>query len=499
MTAPPEESPAQGRRVPEFFIVGHHKSGTTALYEMLRAHPQIYMPSVKEPRFFDSDLHALGATGRPQLTLDTYLGLFDGAAPGQLLGEASPSYLRSRVAASAIADMVPAARCIAILREPASFVRSLHSQLVQEHVETELDLARAFENEERERGGQIVHRYSDHIHYVEQLRRFDEAFPREQMLVLIYDDFRSDNDATVRRVLRFLGVDENAPIRAREANPSVALRSPRLDRLVRRAYGPSGAGGRALRNAVRTLAPERLRSGALPALRRRLVYREQEPFDPALEARLRERFSGEVTRSASTSIATWRASGATRPPRGRDERRQAGAGRGSAGRGRRPLAEARVRGSRPRHAARRRARAGGRELLDALDHARGVRSARERRRAHRVPRAVGARARGRAPDAILVHYSVFAYALKGLPFQVPRMFATLRGTGVPVVGVLHEIVYPWFYGGWRGAVWAVTQRAVMLPVMRVLDAVIVTAEQREQWLRTRRWLPARPVVTAPVF
>ncbi len=280
--------------MPDFFIVGHHKSGTTALYEMLRAHPQIFMPSVKEPRFFDHDLHALGATGRPQRTLSEYLALFDGAAPGQRLGEASPSYLRSRVAASAIAEMAPRARCIAILREPASFVRSLHSQLVQEHVETELDLARAFAGERRERGGQTVNRYSDHVHYVEQLRRFEDAFPREQLLVLIYDDFRSDNDATVRRVLRFLGVDEDARIEAREANRSVALRSPRLDRLVRRAYGPSGAGSRAARNAVRALAPERLRTRFLPALRRRLVYREQEPFDPELEARLRERFSGEV-------------------------------------------------------------------------------------------------------------------------------------------------------------------------------------------------------------
>jgi hypothetical protein len=293
MTAPPDERAAPERRVPDFFIVGHHKSGTTALYEMLRHHPQIFMPSVKEPRFFDTDLHALGAGGTRR-TLAEYLALFDDATPEQRLGEASPSYLRSRVAARAIAEMQPAARCIAILREPASFVRSLHSQLVQEHVETELDLGRAFDSERRVRNGQVVHRYSDHIHYVEQLRRYHEALPREQTLVLIYDDFRADNEAAVREVLRFLRVDESAPIEAREANPSVAVRSQRLDRLVRRAYGPRGAGGRALRQAVRTLAPEQLRAGALPALRRRLVYREQAPFDPALQTRLRERFRDEV-------------------------------------------------------------------------------------------------------------------------------------------------------------------------------------------------------------
>src|ERR1700730_10200553 len=124
---------ASQRRVPDFFIVGHHKCGTTALYEMLRRHPQIYMPELKEPRFFASDLRALLGTapgGLPQ-TYEEYLALFDPAEPQQRVGEASPSYLRSSVAAGAIAEVAPAARSTAILREPASFVRSLHLQLMQ--------------------------------------------------------------------------------------------------------------------------------------------------------------------------------------------------------------------------------------------------------------------------------------------------------------------------------------------------------------------------------
>src|SRR5438067_10190697 len=119
------------RRVPDFFIVGHHKSGTTALYEMLRSHPQIYMPTLKEPRYFASDLRAQFEpvkTGRIPATLEDYLALFDDAKPDQVMGEASPSYLRSRAAARAIAEVQPAARIIAILREPASFLRSLHLQ-----------------------------------------------------------------------------------------------------------------------------------------------------------------------------------------------------------------------------------------------------------------------------------------------------------------------------------------------------------------------------------
>ena len=55
MTASSEEL-ASRLRIPEFFIVGHPKSGTTALYEMLRTHPQIYMPELKEPAYFATDL-----------------------------------------------------------------------------------------------------------------------------------------------------------------------------------------------------------------------------------------------------------------------------------------------------------------------------------------------------------------------------------------------------------------------------------------------------------
>ncbi len=298
MTASPEgEASASRRRVPEFFVVGHHKSGTTALYEMLRRHPQLYLPDVKEPRWFDTDLHALfgraEAERLPQ-TFAAYLELFAAAAPEQRLGEASPSYLRSKVAAQAIAAVQPAARCIAILREPASFVRSMHLQMVQDHVEQELDLRRALAAEHRVRAGQAVNRYSDHVDYVAQLRRFHAAFPREQVLVLIYDDFRADNEGTVCQVLRFLAVDDSVPVPALEANPTVAVRSPRLDRTLSRLYGDRGPVARAVKGAVRTVVPQRTRSGAMRALRRGVVYTRPAAPDEALAAELRERFRGQV-------------------------------------------------------------------------------------------------------------------------------------------------------------------------------------------------------------
>jgi hypothetical protein len=280
-------------RVPDFFIVGHHKSGTTALYEMLRRHPQIFMPALKEPRWFASDLRALvrdPPTSNLPKSYEEYLALFAEAAPDQRAGEASPSYLRSRTAAREIAAVQPAARCVAILREPASFVRSLHLQLVQEHVEREKDLGRAFAAEEIERAGTRVLRYSDHVRYVEQLRRYHDVFGREQVLVLIYDDFRGDNEGTVRRVLRFLGVDEDHPIEALDANPTVTVRSLRADGALSALYGRGGP----LARTARTLVPPRLRRRALGAVRRRLLYAPPPPVDERAMAELRSRFHGEV-------------------------------------------------------------------------------------------------------------------------------------------------------------------------------------------------------------
>jgi len=263
---------------------------------MLRSHPQIYMPDIKEPRYFASDLRALlaPAPGTVPDTLDEYLALFAAATPGQRIGEASPSYLRSSAAAAAIADVQPDARIIAIFREPASFLRSLHLHLLQEHVETESDFRKAFAGEEIVRHGRRVRRYSDHVHYVEQLRRFHAVFPHEQVLVLIYDDFRADNATTIRRVLRFLGVDDTQPIELREANPTARVRHVRLDHLIRAVAAGRGPVSTAVRATLRILTSERLRRGVMHPIRRKLVYGEPPPPDEEFMQELRRLFKPEV-------------------------------------------------------------------------------------------------------------------------------------------------------------------------------------------------------------
>jgi hypothetical protein len=297
--------PVARGRMPDFFIVGHAKSGTTALFEMLRQHPQIYMPDNKEPWFFADELH-VRTPPRPEgtpKTLDGYLSLFAGAQPDQRAGEATALYLWSHTAATRIAAVQPAARIIAILREPASFLRSLHLQFIQTYVETENDLRKALALEQERRQGRGVPRYtywpdallySEHVRYVEQLRRYYAVFPPEQMLVLIYDDFRRDNQETVRRVLRFLEIDDTAPIDALEANPTVRARSQRVGELVHAVSVGRGPISLAVKGGVKALTSRRLRRAALEETKRRFVFADPGPPDEDLMLELRRRFKGEV-------------------------------------------------------------------------------------------------------------------------------------------------------------------------------------------------------------
>jgi len=272
---------------------------------MLRRHPQIFMPDNKEPWFLASELH-VRTPQRPEgtpKTLEEYLALFSAAEPQQRIGEASALYLWSSTAAEAIAALQPAARIVAILREPASFLRSLHMQFLESFVETETDFRKALELERPRREGKKVPRYSywplalmysDHVRYVDQLRRYHAVFAPEQVLVLIYDDFRADNEGTVRTVLRFLEVDEDYPVGTLEANPTVQVRSQQLHGLMRALRVGRGPVSLAVKRTIKATTPEQLRQRVMNATQRRALSENVAPPEEELMLELRRRFKPEV-------------------------------------------------------------------------------------------------------------------------------------------------------------------------------------------------------------
>src|SRR5690349_11280067 len=109
--------------LPDFLIAGVPKAGTTALHAALVGHPQLFLPSVKEPKFFLSDgpPPTVGGPGDVQTyqehvwRRDDYEALFEPAPVGTLRGEATPFYLYDRSAHERIAKTIPDARLIFLL------------------------------------------------------------------------------------------------------------------------------------------------------------------------------------------------------------------------------------------------------------------------------------------------------------------------------------------------------------------------------------------------
>src|SRR6202161_105904 len=118
--------------LPDFFLAGAPKSGTTALHAALARHPSLYMSAVKEPKFFltDGPPPTRGGPG-DVITYREHVwqrdrdeALFDPAPPGVLRGEATPLYLHDKAAMQRISDLIPDARLIAVIRDPVERAHS---------------------------------------------------------------------------------------------------------------------------------------------------------------------------------------------------------------------------------------------------------------------------------------------------------------------------------------------------------------------------------------
>ena len=229
-------------RIPNLFIVGAPKSGTTSFYRYLAAHPDVFMSPIKEPHFFGGDLRVPGLRLAP--TRGEYLALFSDATDERWVGEASTWYLASRQAAEEIHASSPDAAIVVMLRNPVQLAHSLHSQCLKTGLEDERGFEHALELEaDRRRGFSLPKRgfhqallYTDAGRYANQVERYLRVFGRERVHVLLFDDLRADTDAAFDGLLTWLGL-ETAVVRPDRAhNPNRAVRSLWLrDLLDRRA------------------------------------------------------------------------------------------------------------------------------------------------------------------------------------------------------------------------------------------------------------------------
>lgn len=275
---------------PNFFIAGAPKAGTTAFSVYLREHPQAFVTKPKEPHYFAEDLPGI----RGVTSLSDYLSRFDAAtSEHRAIGEASVCYLFSSVALHRIRDFDPAAKIVLMLRNPVDLVRSLHGQLLLKVDEDLTDLEAAWDAQARRRQGHGIPRrcreprllqYGEVCSLGRQVEAALAVFPRRQIHLCVFDDFRADPPTSYERVCRFLGISSEARSDLRVVNPSSRYRSRTLATLVER---PSPLFSK--RIAGLKLSP--IRKG-LRRLNTRAAPRP--PLDPALRRRLADYFRADV-------------------------------------------------------------------------------------------------------------------------------------------------------------------------------------------------------------
>jgi hypothetical protein len=279
---------------PDFFLAGAFKSGSTALYEQLRRHPQIFMPFHKEPLYFGDDLTR--RYGR--LTEAEYLRLFRDAKPGQRVGEASTWYLYSTSAAREISEFSPGAQILVVLRHPVDVMYAQHSQLIFNVIEDIADFEEALAAEPDRRAGRRIPAgpinvenlfYRHSVRFAEQLERYFDVFGRERVHVMLHDDLVRDGAAVVRGCLEFLAVDPSLAAVPPKSNESRRVRSPLVQRLI---FAPK---------LLLPLAPFLRRFPLVRAVRTRLLemnseVRPRRPMDPALRRRLTDEMAPEIER-----------------------------------------------------------------------------------------------------------------------------------------------------------------------------------------------------------
>lgn len=218
-------------RKPNLFLVGNPKSGTTALYEFFNQHPEVFAPDMKEPNYFSKEFVKERFKSERMLdyfapTYKKYMSLYEDAGNEKYYLDATPHYLYSKNAAKDIYKFNPNAKIIAVFREPISFLRSWHSELVFGFIEQEEDFMKALigdlENEDPKTHSFLE--YSKWVDYRRQLERYTEVFDNNNIKVVIFKHFKLDNEKVFNELTDFLGVDNNVEVAFDVHNQSRVLR-----------------------------------------------------------------------------------------------------------------------------------------------------------------------------------------------------------------------------------------------------------------------------------
>jgi Sulfotransferase family len=282
------------RALPDFFLLGAAKSGTTSLWRYLNQHPQIFMSSVKEPKYFslmgtELDYSGPGDENIKKGTVTTpeeYHQLFCDAPAGTVRGEASTIYLDDPVAASRIAQTIPEAKLLVVLRHPAERAYAAYLHLVRDGWEC-LDFEQALkaEKERRDSNYYLYWRYLERGFYGKALSAYYEHFPASQIQVHLYEELDNDTNGVLRKMFTFLDIKADVMIDSsarhnRSGIPKNALLSKTL------------IGASPLKQVLKKFIPENLGHRLVSRVQASNIERPSIP--PKIRAELVDRYAQDI-------------------------------------------------------------------------------------------------------------------------------------------------------------------------------------------------------------
>lgn len=281
--------------LPNFLVIGAGRSGTTSLNHYLKQHPEIYIPDVKSPSHFycqglvppDDPYRYWGTRSYFVPDPRAYKALFDGVRGEKAIGEVSPVYLAAVHVAPRIANRLPHARLVAILRNPVDRVYARYVGRRRDGLEPQTDFAELVRAERRQplirddaSGTYLAGGIVSHF-----LQTYYAHFSQSQIRIYLFDDFQKNNAAVLRDLYEFLEVapDFDADMTYRHNSSGGMIANP----LLRRVWMGSGL----LRAMLRPYFPETLRDKTFSLFARRLVA---QPLAPELRAELTELYRPEI-------------------------------------------------------------------------------------------------------------------------------------------------------------------------------------------------------------
>jgi sulfotransferase family protein len=211
------------RPLPDALIIGAQKAGTTALYAYLRRHPQILGPSWKEVSYFDRHYRRGEAWYRGHFPNDLRVWFTRRRGLDPIVAEASTGYVFHPLGPERVAKLIPEVRLIALVRDPVDRAYSHYQHEVALGRER-LTFEEAIEREDERMEGEVERMLADPAYfsyawwnytylargrYAEQLERWLELFPREQLLVVPTDDLRDRPADTYALVLDHIGAESH--------------------------------------------------------------------------------------------------------------------------------------------------------------------------------------------------------------------------------------------------------------------------------------------------